>query len=403
MRRFRTLLGVVVACAALSAPIAAAQDKQPTAAGRGGAAASVDPLATNAAIDVLRKGGNAYDAAIAAASVLGVVEPYSCGLGGGGFMTIRDGRSGRITTIDSRETSPKDMKPDSFFINGQPPTDAQFPINRYSGLSVGVPGTPALWDYVLRRYGHHRLAKALSYGASVARNGFTVDQTFFDQTGPNAPYFDDVPSTAAIYLDPDGTPRDVGTTIKNPDLAKTYELLGRKGVQGTFYNGDLADAIVSAADNPPLAPTADHTWRPGLLKKSDMQAYKVDPARPGAPQLPRLRRLRHGPAVLGRHDRPRGAEHPAALTEAGRHDAVRSTSTSRRRGSRTPTATPTSATRHSSATPLQGLLSDGYAAQRAAASARPAPPGAGRPRHAAGRAARRAAPPRSTASARPRT
>ena len=111
-----------------------------------------------------------------------MVEPYSCGLGGGGFMTIRDGRSGRITTIDSRETSPKDMKPDSFFINGQPPTDAQFTINRYSGLSVGVPGTPALWECVLRRYGTISLAKALSYGASVARNGFTVDQTFFDPT-----------------------------------------------------------------------------------------------------------------------------------------------------------------------------------------------------------------------------
>src|SRR5262249_32115980 len=161
----------------------------------------------------------------AAASVLGVVEPYSCGLGGGGFMTLRDGRTGRITTIDSRETSAKAMKPDSFFIDGQPPTDAQFPINRYSGLSTGVPGTPALWDYVLKRYGTYSLGKALSYGESVARNGFTVDKTFFDQTTPNVPYFDDVPSTAAIYLDPDDTPRDVGSTIKNPDLANTYDLL----------------------------------------------------------------------------------------------------------------------------------------------------------------------------------
>src|SRR3954468_8590140 len=279
-RHVRTLLGVAVACAAVTAPAAGAQDKQPTASGTGGAAASVDPLATNAAIDVLRRGGNAYDAAIPAASVLGGVEPYSCGIGGGGFMTIRDGRSGRITTIDLREISPKDMKPDSFFINGQPPTDAQFPINRYSGLSVGVPGTPALWDYVMRRYRTIGLASAASYGSSVARNGFVVDQTFFDQTAPNAPYFDDVPSTAAIYLDPDGTPRDVGTTIKNPDLANTYDLLGRRGVENTFYNGALGDAIVSAADNPPLAPTADHTWRPGLLKKSDMQAYQVIPRDP---------------------------------------------------------------------------------------------------------------------------
>src|SRR4051794_26892451 len=179
--------GTVVAFA----PPAPAQVKVPTATGTGGAAASVDPLATNAAIDVLAKGGNAFDAAIAAASVLGVVEPYSCGVGGGGFMTIRDGRTGKITTLDSRETSPATMVPNSFFINGQPPTDAQFPINRYSGLSTGVPGTPALWDYVLHRYGTYSLKRALSYGADVARKGFTVDQTFFDQTTPNAPYFDD--------------------------------------------------------------------------------------------------------------------------------------------------------------------------------------------------------------------
>src|SRR5689334_7536654 len=189
MGRGRWVLAGVVTLA-LAAPVQA-QERQPTANGTGGAAASVDPIATQAAIDVLRRGGNAFDAAIAAASVLGVVEPYSCGLGGGGFMTFRDGRTGKITTLDSRETAPAKMKPDSFFINGQPPTDAQFPINRYSGLSTGVPGTPALWEYVLRRYGSYSLGKALRYGESVARNGFTVDPTFFNQTAPNAPYFDD--------------------------------------------------------------------------------------------------------------------------------------------------------------------------------------------------------------------
>src|ERR1700742_2901329 len=110
MKRLRWLpVGAAMAVVALSAPAARAQDKQPTATGTGGAAASVDPLATNAAIDVLRRGGNAFDAAIAAASVLGVVEPYSCGIGGGGFMNLRDGGTGKVHTIDARETAPAAM------------------------------------------------------------------------------------------------------------------------------------------------------------------------------------------------------------------------------------------------------------------------------------------------------
>ena len=202
---------------------ARAQSKQPTAVGTGGAASSVDPLATATAIDVMANGGNAFDAAIAAAGVLGVVEPYSCGLGGGGFMVFRDGETGKISTLDSREKAPGAMVPTSFFINGQGPTDAQFPINRYSGLSVGVPGTPYAWSYMIRHYGTWKLSKVLAYGEAVAKNGFVVDKTFYDQTYPNDAWFDDIPSTAKIYLDPDGSPHDVGTKLRNPDLAKTYE------------------------------------------------------------------------------------------------------------------------------------------------------------------------------------
>src|SRR3954469_19506665 len=111
--------------------------KTPVAEGRGGSAATVDPLAPQAAIDTLPPRGTAVDAAVAAAGVLGVVEPFSCGIGGGGFMVVRDAKTGKITTIDSRETAPAAMVPTSFFIDGRAPTDAQFPINRYSGLSAG--------------------------------------------------------------------------------------------------------------------------------------------------------------------------------------------------------------------------------------------------------------------------
>jgi gamma-glutamyltranspeptidase/glutathione hydrolase len=271
-RRVRWLpVGAAIAVVALAAPVAGAgaQERQATANGTGGAASSVDPLATQAAIDVMAAGGNAFDAAVAAASVLGVVEPYSCGIGGGGFMVIRDGKTGDIKTIDSREKSPAAMVPSSFFIDGKAPTDAQFSINRYSGLSVGVPGTPYAWSYLLRHYGTYKLKDALAYGVKAARDGFTVDKTFFDQTAPNAPYFDDIPSTAAIYLDADGTPKDVGALLRNPDMAKTYELLGKQGVSKAFYRGALADAIVKASTTVPTAPTADHTWRPGMITNRD--------------------------------------------------------------------------------------------------------------------------------------
>src|SRR5688500_13622717 len=178
--------------------------KTPTAVGTGGAAASVDTLGTRAAVDVLRRGGNAVDAAVAAAGVLGVVEPYSCGIGGGGFMVIRT-RKGKVTTIDSRELSPKAMRPNSFSENR---AVLGFNDARYSGLSAGVPGTVAGWDVALRRYGTRSLAQVLRPAIRAARGGFVVDDTFVSQTEGNVEWFDDIPSTARLYLDPDGTPRD---------------------------------------------------------------------------------------------------------------------------------------------------------------------------------------------------
>jgi gamma-glutamyltranspeptidase/glutathione hydrolase len=197
----------VVVIALLVAPATAvAQEKEATASGKGGAAATVDPLATQAAIDVLREGGTAVDAAVAAAGVLGVTEPFSCGIGGGGFMVIRT-RDGSVTTIDSREESPIGMNPRSFLEGG---AALPFAEARWSGLSAGVPGTVRGWQRALERHGSWSLGSALQAGIDVAREGFVVDQTFVDQTQPNVDRFDDVPSTAALYLDPDRTARDVG-------------------------------------------------------------------------------------------------------------------------------------------------------------------------------------------------
>jgi gamma-glutamyltranspeptidase/glutathione hydrolase len=271
-RRQGRLLAAATAAAVLAtAPAAQAGDnftKEPTATGSGGAAATVDALATKAAIRTLRHGGNAIDATVSAAGVLGVTEPFSSGIGGGGFMVIRT-RDGKVTTIDGRETAPATMKPKSFFENDKALT---FDEARWSGLSVGVPGTVATWDQALRRYGTISLRQALRPGARVARDGFAVDQTFYNQTNDAKDWFDDVPSTAAIYLDPDGTPRDVGTTLRNPDMARAYRYIGRNGA-GSFYRGPLADAIAQAAQHPPIAPTANHVWRPGLITASDIARY----------------------------------------------------------------------------------------------------------------------------------
>ena len=137
----------------------------------------------------------------------------------------------------ARGVAARRCSPDSFWENGAP---LAFNEARYSGLSAGIPGTPATWERALKRYGTWSLDRALQPGIRVARDGFTVDQTFVDQTTPNIDWFNDIPSTAAIYLDPDGTPRDVGSTLRNPDLARTYRLLGREGVDA-FYRGELGE------------------------------------------------------------------------------------------------------------------------------------------------------------------
>src|SRR5688500_10355534 len=146
----RLLLVAAIAIVLFDPQVALAQEqKQPTAVGSGGAAATVDLAGTQAAIRTLEAGGNAVDAAVAAAAVLGVTEPFSCGIGGGGFMVIRTA-DGEVTTIDGREKAPRAMEPDDFMENGQP---LAFDPARFSGLSAGVPGTPLTWARALRKYG----------------------------------------------------------------------------------------------------------------------------------------------------------------------------------------------------------------------------------------------------------
>ena len=240
----------------------------PTSIGTGGAASSVEKLATQAAIDILQHGGNAVDAAVAAAAVLGVTEPFSCGVGGGGFMVLRTA-GGAVTTIDGRETAPAAMHPKSFWENGVP---LPFNAARYSGLSVGVPGTVETWIDALERFGTMSLSEVFAPAIHVARHGYVIDKVWFDQVNANSDWFDDIPASAALFLDADGTPRDIGTVFTNPALAATYERIAHLGAKG-FYRGAVADALVETVQHPVVNPSANHVWRPGVMTMRDLQAY----------------------------------------------------------------------------------------------------------------------------------
>jgi gamma-glutamyltranspeptidase / glutathione hydrolase len=276
----RTLPGLLATIAVLAVPVGAGAEPyrhttQPTARGTDGAAATGDSVATTAATDALRAGGNAVDAAVAAAAVLGVTEPFSSGIGGGGFMLIRK-PGGKVTTIGSREKSPTAMQESSFMEDG---AALAFDDARYSGLSAGVPGTVAGWDRALRKYGTWSLRRALRRGIRVARKGFVIDRTFNEQAEANAAYFDDIRSSERLYLDPDGTAHDVGTIQRNPGMARAYRRIGRRGVAG-FYRGPIAAAITRAVQSPPLTAGADHVWRPGLMTPRDLREYTAPERKP---------------------------------------------------------------------------------------------------------------------------
>ncbi|MEV0619419.1 gamma-glutamyltransferase [Nonomuraea sp. NPDC050404] len=256
------LVALVPAPAALAQP----QQKVPVAEGYGGAVATVDLDASKAAIAVLRKGGNAMDAAVAAGAVLGVTEPYSSGLAGGGFMVYYDAKKRKVFTIDGRETAPRAMTATS--LEGIP-----FEEGVTSGLSAGVPGTVANWDLALRRFGTISLRQALQPAIEVASKGFVVDQTFHDQTAANAARFKDIATTAKLYL-PNGAPPPVGSVFRNPELADTYRELGKRG-PSWLYEGRLGREIVATVKNPPVTPGSTRNVRPGLMEQSDLRAYRA--------------------------------------------------------------------------------------------------------------------------------
>ncbi len=248
--------------------------KVPVMKGSGGAVSSVDRDASQIGIDVLARGGNAADAAVATAAALGVTEPYSAGLGGGGFLVYYDAKSRKVSTIDGRETAPRSFTSTTF--TNPDGSAMSFSTVVSSGLSVGVPGTPALWVKALRTYGTLSLNEALKPAEQLARKGFVVDDTFHDQTADNAARFAMFPETARVFLRGGEAPA-VGSTFTNKDLAATYRLLRTRGMS-QLYTGALGRAIVKEVQAPTTA--AGVSVMGGQMTARDLRAYTAPTRQP---------------------------------------------------------------------------------------------------------------------------
>lgn len=250
-----------------------APPKHPTAVGRGGAVTSVDPDATRVGLRVLRRGGNAVDAAVATAAALGVTEPYSSGIGGGGFFTFYNARTGKVRTIDGRETAPAAM-PHNAFIDPATGKPYNFtPELVTSGVSVGVPGTLATWKRALHRWGSWRLDRTLAPATKLARRGFVVDSTFRQQTLDNKTRFQAFPATARLFLRGGDAPA-VGSVFRNRALARTYALIAEKGTR-PFYRGRIAHQIARNVRHPRTSPTTTLPVPAGFMKARDLRRYRV--------------------------------------------------------------------------------------------------------------------------------
>ena len=260
----------------LSFPSAAQPEgKVPLANGSGGAVASVDEDASRIGIDILRQGGNAVDAAVATAAALGVTDPFSAGIGGGGFMVIYLHDQDRVITLDGREEAPAAVTSELFRDPESPAAENLpfFPNRISSGLAVGMPGTPLNWATALSRYGSLSLSEALAPAIELAESGFIVDETFVQQIVRNQERFGAFTSTSQLYL-PDGAPPAVGSRFKNLDMAKAYRLLANQGIN-SFYRGDLAQAIVDTVQSPPVVSDPPFTVHPGAMTLGDLDRYEV--------------------------------------------------------------------------------------------------------------------------------
>jgi gamma-glutamyltranspeptidase/glutathione hydrolase len=265
------LLAVPSLASAAAGRAPASGGKQAVAVGTGGAVASMDLDASKAGIAVLKRGGNAVDAAVAVASTMGVTIPFVAGPGGGGFMVIYLARTHQVVTIDGRETCPQACTP-TMFTNPKTGQPLGYDYASDQPLATGVPAMVATWAEAIARYGRKSLAADLQPAISVADRGFRVNADFRQLEESGLPELQAYPASRALFLTSAGNPLPVGHLLRNPDLARTYRLLARYG-PSYLYDGPIGRAIVSADDHPVLSPGTHIVTLPGIMKMSDLRAY----------------------------------------------------------------------------------------------------------------------------------
>jgi gamma-glutamyltranspeptidase / glutathione hydrolase len=223
------------------------------------AVSSAHEAATAAGEEILRQGGNAFDAAVAVSAALAVVEPESSGIGGGGFWLLHRARDDFSVMIDGRETAPAAATADMYLdVDGQ--VDRDLATN--GPLAAGIPGAPAAWVHIAENYGTLSLAEVLAPAIRLAEEGFEVDakyQTLLNWRGHVMLRWED---TAEIFM-PGGDVPELGTVIRQPDLARTLRALAERGHDG-FYQGDVAEKLVAGA-----------RAEGGIWTLEDLAAYEV--------------------------------------------------------------------------------------------------------------------------------
>ncbi|HET8819427.1 MAG TPA: gamma-glutamyltransferase [Xanthomonadaceae bacterium] len=235
----RTLLLAATGCLFAGVAFAATPATAPATTGAatppGAAIASAHHLATDAGLEVLAQGGNAFDAAVAVSSTLSVVEPISSGLGGGGFFLLHDAASGRDVFVDAREVAPEAATPEAY-LDEAGELDRDRATN--GPWSAGIPGLPAALVHLATEYGQLPLATSLAPAIRIAREGFPVYDRLERGHRRRAEVMRRYPGTVAVF-EADGDVLETGEVLRQPDLARTLEVLAREGFDG-FYRGDIA-------------------------------------------------------------------------------------------------------------------------------------------------------------------